>query len=576
MSRLFLRLKKVLIEGLALLHIHPDTQSRKLLRHLFVPVITGQTHHAGNHRGVFQSNGGKGKRISGKGPVFVSDERRSLLQRLKQPAPLFFLFRKIRFFFRSKRLFAVGPGIENGGSHRQAARNPGQKFLVSLVQILPRKMHLIAGTVCAADEQPSQNPAVFFPVIQQMAHHPVRIRHLHAAHAPEGEVGLQRIGAFQISFSLFGVRQTIIRQNRALFHRPAVRVSVAQTGPGVEGSYDAAVAEEVLVNTELQNPGQGLHASRVRIFQNLLSQPLLQARCKQKLQQLIHKLFPAADDHRTDDSGGEKHLCIFPRHSLPDHGTDFLVPPSQLQRQPHIKAPHPVVGAGQKLLHILIIGLKVQTARQIRHSPGGMIAEVRRAIASAPHGRGKLSLHPYPGDFLHILRKLPVRQRGHSPLQSGIPEFLHGFQILQRLPVQPGQFRIKLSPSVSSIGIRGIIPQGLCQRSILCRTPLHRFLLSFIQTRVFSFHRSLCSLLYAFPRSLFCVFPISFPASAPHHSRPLKKVRRINVRQSPSRSLTGPSSSVSSSSFRNTRTRPSEKHWQAFSTAFFSSAFLSE
>ena len=510
MGRFFLRLNKVLIEGLALLHIHPDTQSRKLLRHLFVPVITGQTHHAGNHRGVFQSNGGKGKRISGKGPVFVSDERRSLLQRLKQPAPLFFLFRKIRIFFRSKRLFAVGPGIENGGSHRQAARNPGQKFLVSLVQILSRKMHLIAGTVGAADEQPSQNPAVFFPVIQQMAHHPVRIRHLHAAHAPKGEVGLQRIGAFQISFSLFGVRQTVIRQNRALFHRSAVRVSVAQTGPGVEGSYDAAVAEEVLVNTELQNPGQGLHASRVRIFQNLLSQPLLQARCKQKLQKLIHKLFPAADDHRTDDSGGEKHLCIFPRHSLPDHGTDFLVPPSQLQRKTHVEAPHPVVSAGQKLLHILIIGLKMQAARQIHHSTDGMIAKIQGAIASPPHGRGKLPLHPHPGDFLHILRKLPVCQRGHRLFQSGIPEFLHSFQILQGLPVQPAQFCIQLSPSVPSIGITGVIPQSFCQGPVLCRTPLHRFLLSFIQTRVFSFHRSFAPSCMLFPGHFFVFFPYPF------------------------------------------------------------------
>ena len=218
----------------------------------------------------------------------------------------------------------------------------------------------------------------------------------------------------------------------------------------------------------------------------------------------------------------------------------------------------------------------MQAARQIHHSTDGMIAKIQGAIASPPHGRGKLPLHPHPGDFLHILRKLPVCQRGHRLFQSGIPEFLHSFQILQRLPVQPAQFCIQLSPSVPSIGITGVIPQSFCQGPVLCRTPLHRFLLSFIQTRVFSFHRSLCSLLYAFPRSLFCVFPISFPASAPHHSRPLKKVRRINVRQSPSRSLTGPSSSVSSSSFRNTRTRPSEKHWQAFSTAFFSSAFLSE
>ena len=111
MRCLFLRLKKVLIKGLALLHIHPAPQFCKLLRHFFIPVITGQAHHAGNHRGIFQGNGGKGEGISGKSAVFVSDERRSLLQREKQAAPLLLLFRKIRIFFGRKRLFAITPGI---------------------------------------------------------------------------------------------------------------------------------------------------------------------------------------------------------------------------------------------------------------------------------------------------------------------------------------------------------------------------------------------------------------------------------------------------------------------------------
>ena len=65
-------------------------------------------------------------------------------------------------------------------------------------------MHAVAGTVCAADEQPSQDLAVFFPIVQQGAHHLVGIFHFHASCCPERKIGFQIIGAIQEPEAGFG------------------------------------------------------------------------------------------------------------------------------------------------------------------------------------------------------------------------------------------------------------------------------------------------------------------------------------------------------------------------------------
>ena len=52
-------------------------------------------------------------------------------------------------------------------------------------------------------------------------------------------------------------------------------------------------------------------------------------------------------------------------------------PPSQLQRQAHVKAAQPVMAAGKQLLLILLIAEQVQAARQIGYRLKGVIAEIR-------------------------------------------------------------------------------------------------------------------------------------------------------------------------------------------------------
>ena len=299
----FFGLQEVSVPGGTLLHIHERAKLRKPFRHFFIQVVPRKAQHAGDHPGIFQRHGDEGEGISRKGAVFVSDEPGGLLQRAKQRAPLRFRIRKIRIFLRRKGLLpvSIGIGAKHGKGHRQAARDPGQKLLVPLPQILLRQSHLIPGAVRAADEQPSQDPPVLFFILQKSAHHPVRIRRLMAACGPEGKIGLQIVRAVQKPASGLRVRQALICQGGASFHRLSVRVPESQTGPGIKGSGDAAETEQIFVDAQLQDPGQGLYASRIRVFQDLLPQSLLQTGREQKLQKAVQKLRLSADDHRADD-----------------------------------------------------------------------------------------------------------------------------------------------------------------------------------------------------------------------------------------------------------------------------------
>ena len=122
-----------------------------------------------------------------------------------------------------------------------------------------------------------------------------------AACGPEGKIGLQIVRAVQEPASGLRVRQALICQGGASFHRLSVRVPESQTGPGIKGSGDAAETEQIFVDAQLQDPGQGLYASRIRVFQDLLPQSLLQTGREQKLQKAVQKLRLSADDHRADD-----------------------------------------------------------------------------------------------------------------------------------------------------------------------------------------------------------------------------------------------------------------------------------
>ena len=268
----FFGLQKVSVPGGTLLHIHEGAKLRKPFRHFFIQVVPRKAQHAGDHPGIFQRHGDEGEGISRKGAVFVSDEPGGLLQRAKQRAPLRFRIRKIRIFLRRKGLLPVSTGIgtKHGKGHRQAARDPGQKLLVPLPQILLRQSHLIPGLSVRLMNSHPRIRRYFFFILQKSAHHPVRIRRLMAACGPEGKIGLQIVRAVQEPASGLRVRQALICQGGASFHRLSVRVPESQTGPGIKGSGDAAETEQIFVDAQLQDPGQGLYASRIRVFQDLL------------------------------------------------------------------------------------------------------------------------------------------------------------------------------------------------------------------------------------------------------------------------------------------------------------------
>ena len=154
------------------------------------------------------------------------------------------------------------------------------------------------------------------------------------------------------------------------------------------------------------------------------------------------------------------------------------------------------MAAGKQLLLILLIAEQVQAARQIGYRLKGVIAEIRGTVAPSPHGRGKLPLHPHPGDLLHIPYKPPVRQGFHRALHGRIPEFLHRFQLLRRFPIDSSQHAGKTFPVFPSVGIAGIVPKRLRERPALLGPFFHRFLFCPIDRCIFPFH--------AFPR-----FPIN-------------------------------------------------------------------
>ena len=177
----------------------------------------------------------------------------------------------------------------------------------------------------------------------------------------------------------------------------------------------------------------------------------------------------SADNDSTNDSSRQKYVLVFAQHGFPDQLHSPGISTADFQRQHRFKATGPVVGHGNHLHSVLLIYIKINAVAQFFQSPGNMVAKIRRAVASAPHGHRKLAFHPHPGKLFHLCCKSVVNQKSNRLFHLRAPEFLRRLQ-MQRILFASRRKRIPGGVIASGrIGIGTQIPQGFTQAALfLC------------------------------------------------------------------------------------------------------------